>query len=1077
MSGVYPVDVREELINQDCEYREYNKTEGRADNDMLLEASIYGCRVRILIDSGAQITLINDKFIEKNKQRYKKIPILPLNNTVITTATGEKQRVSKQVMTKINVQDIEIEITALIVKNLVYDVIVGVDTLRRLQAIIDFNKRQISIVINKKPYKIRLDNNEKRSVQSQPSCEISKPVVKPMNLKDNNKYIRVNNMTTDQLKQLNDVLQKYSKVFNNQPTITNVYEHKITVNNTGKFDRRIYNIPANYKQQVDCEIQKMLDNRVIERADSTFLNPMVAVRKKNKEVRICLDMRSLNSMTDKSYDRAPNPENLFNKCQGVKFMSRLDLKKGFWQIPLEKNSRKYTAFLYKNRVYQYRVVPFGLNTSLAAMVRCMERALGPEVEEFVSVFVDDVLIISKSFKEHLEHLEIVLKKLMNANLVLNREKCEFGKSNIKFLGHIITAEGISTDPEKIQAITDFPRPRRTKDVRAFLGLTGYYRRFTPEYSKTIEALLELLKKNVKWCWEECQEEAFKATKELYRQNLHLFHPEENGTFVLNCDASDYAIGGVLYQRNNKGEYKVIAYANRSLKGAEKNYFTSEKEILAIVYCISKWRYYLIGGHFEILSDNQALSFMLKCKLSNARISRWIMAIQEYDFSIRYCKGSENQVADTLSRYPQEIEEKHTASREEIQILAVKYNISANLKDKLRNIGQHQQLDSKLKKIMDSIKEREDPKYILEQDTLYKLNNARWKVMVPDGLVEELTWACHESLAHAGPYKCFLALREDFIWINMLRKIKSLLRTCHTCQTAKYPNLHTCVEMGNIVTRSKNELVCIDFLGPLPRAARGLKNLVVITDAFTKYVSLYPVGRPTTDAVLKVVLDKYVPKHGQIQKLLSDQGKQFTNKRWSCELEKNNIKAILTAIRRPQGNLAERVNRELARLFRTYCNVNQSKWPEYLEMFEKALNESYNDTTGYTPMELQMGKVPERIWDGHINRCSTQNLEVPEIVKKIEAHKRIKNYADARTEKYNTEHKLVGFKVGERILLKALNVGHRYENTVAKFFRLYNGPFVLSEKVGKNTFIVSKPDNGRVIGKFHASALRKYYCKE
>ncbi|MFP3031746.1 MAG: integrase, partial [Wolbachia sp.] len=170
-------------------------------------------------------------------------------------------------------------------------------------------------------------------------------------------------------------------------------------------------------------------------------------------------------------------------------------------------------------------------------------------------------------------------------------------------------------------------------------------------------------------------------------------------------------------------------------------------------------------------------------------------------------------------------------------------------------------------------------------------------MVPDELVEELTWACHESLVHAGPYKCFLALHEDFIWINMLRKIKSLLRTCHLCQTAKYPNLHTCVEMGNIVTRNKNELLCTDFLGPLPRATRGLKNLVVVTDAFTKYVSLYPVGRPTTNAVLKVILDKYVPKHGQIKKLLSDQGKQFTNKRWSGKLEKNNIKAILTAIRR------------------------------------------------------------------------------------------------------------------------------------------------------------------------------------
>ena len=180
---------------------------------------------------------------------------------------------------------------------------------------------------------------------------------------------------------------------------------------------------------------------------------------------------------------------------------------------------------------------------------------------------------------------------------------------------------------------EFPNPTKPRDIRAFLGLTGYFRRFTPEYSGTIEPLLELLRKGTKWKWEERHEHAFNATKNLYSRNLHVFHPEKEGTYVLNCDASDYAIGGVLYQRNEKGEHKVIAHSSRSLKGAERNYFTSEKEILAIVYCISKFRYYLVGQHFEILSDNQALSFMLRCKLANARISRWIMAIQEYDLSL------------------------------------------------------------------------------------------------------------------------------------------------------------------------------------------------------------------------------------------------------------------------------------------------------------------------------------------------------------------------------------------------------------------------------------------------------------
>ena len=173
-------------------------------------------------------------------------------------------------------------------------------------------------------------------------------------------------------------------------------------------------------------------------------------------------------------------------------------------------------------------------------------------------------------------------------------------------------------------------------------------------------------------------------------------------------------------------------------------------------------------------------------------------------------------------------------------------------------------------------------------------------MVPGAMVEDLTWTCHESLAHAGAYKCYLAMREDFVWLNMARKVKAILRTCHACQTAKYPNQHTQVEMGNIVSKNKNDLICIDFLGPLPRAARGMKNLVVCTDAFTKHVSLYAIGRPTTSAVINIIINKYIPKYGPIKELLSDQGKQFTNTKWHSELEKHGVQTVLTAIRRPQG---------------------------------------------------------------------------------------------------------------------------------------------------------------------------------
>lgn len=1072
VAGMYPYDISAELVE--------TGNQSLHDNDKIsirhtmIKGRINNYPGNILIDSGAQISLINEKYL--NKIKGKSVPILPSKNISITTANNSQYKVQSQAYINISMQKMEFTACVFVVKDLIYDVVLGIDTLTNIKAIINLEEQTLTCKIDNGINIIHFNQiNEHNNIGHDNNLNddkfISKPVIK-LHVPD--QHILEEN-THDQIK-INSLLKQYSKLFSNKPLVTNVYTHRIDVRDENKFIRKTYPIPLHYKSKVDSEIRQMVENQIIERSNSDFLNPMVVVKKKNGDIRVCLDMRNLNTITKKSYDCAPNMEGLFNKCQGVRCMTRLDLKSGFWQIPLDKESRKYTAFLYDNKCYQFKVVPFGLVTSLAAMVRCLEHALGPEVEEFVNIFVDDILVMSKTLDEHIQHLRIVFDKLQQANLTLNQEKCEFGKSQIKFLGHIISAEGMTTDPEKIESITGFPAPRKIKDLRAFLGLTGYYRRFIPEYAKTIEPLLELLRKNTKWRWTENHDRVMDDIKKLFLKNVHVYHPTKEGKYVLNCDASDYAIGGVLYQIDSNGEHRIIGHANRSLKGAERNYFTSEKEILAIVYCLNKFRGYLVGQHFEILSDNQALSFLLKCKLTNARMSRWIIAIQEYDFSIKYCKASDNKTADILSRYPPVVEERMVSKNQGIQILAVKYKFPDDITNKIKNIHTYQKQDDIVKKLRQNLQVEPKNNYIVVKDVLYKLIDGKWKVVMPECMIDTLVEAAHLSLGHAGPYKCYLALREDFIWNNMARRIKNVLKYCYECQTAKYPNYHTCVEMGNIISGSKGKLLCVDFVGVLPRAGRGLRNLVVCTDAFTKHVSLYAIGRQTTDAVLNVILNKYIPKYGNVEKILTDQGKQFQNRRWHEELEKHNIQAILTSIRRPQGNLAERVNKEVGRLFRTYCHLEHSKWPEYLEFFEYVINNCYNDTTGYTPCELHTDTITSRPWSKYVNKIPTQNMEVSKEIKQKVAQKRIEDVATKKTTKYNAEHRLTKFKVGEKVLIKALNVGSTVENRSAKFLRLFNGPFVLSDQVGKNTFLVKNPDRNKIIGKYHASSLRKFYEK-
>jgi hypothetical protein len=321
---------------------------------------------------------------------------------------------------------------------------------------------------------------------------------------------------------IEQLFKKHKNVFNETPRITKVYTHQISVKDESKFVRKTYPVPLHNQDKVDTEIQRMLDPGIIERSNSNFLNPIVVVEKKSGNIRLCLNMRNLNTIVKKNYDCAPNAESLFIKCQGVKYMSRLDLTSSFWQAPLEERSRKYTAFLYRNKCYHFKVVSFGLVTSLTAVVGCLELALGPEVEEYVSVFLGYILIISRSYEEHLQHLDNVFKKLKKANLVLSKDKCEFFRPEVKFLGHIISSEGIRTDPDKIESIVKFPIPRKTKDVRAFLALTGYYHRFAHWYSETVAPLLELLRKNQKWKWDAEHEGAFCEIKKILQEYLHYF---------------------------------------------------------------------------------------------------------------------------------------------------------------------------------------------------------------------------------------------------------------------------------------------------------------------------------------------------------------------------------------------------------------------------------------------------------------------------------------------------------------------------------------------------------------------------
>ena len=307
-------------------------------------------------------------------------------------------------------------------------------------------------------------------------------------------------------------------------------------------------------------------------ANSPYINPMVTVVKKDQTVRLCLDARRINAVTVPDHEGTIPIDQVLASCGRVKVMSSIDLTSSFWQIPLAKESRDYTGFLYKGKCYRYTVTPFGLKTSLASLTCGLDKVLCDEVKKFTILYVDDCLCVSENIDEHLVHLRMLLDNLRRENVTVNLKKSKFFRDRINYLGYELTTKGISTSTEKIAAIMEFPRPKNPKQLKGFLGLTNFYNKFTSKYAEKTQPLLQLLKKGSKFKWTTELEINFNEVKKLFIDTVMLKHPDPDKRFYLQTDASKYAIGGQLYQMDDDGKIGVIAFTSRVFRGAELNYF-------------------------------------------------------------------------------------------------------------------------------------------------------------------------------------------------------------------------------------------------------------------------------------------------------------------------------------------------------------------------------------------------------------------------------------------------------------------------------------------------------------------------
>jgi hypothetical protein len=413
---------------------------------------------------------------------------------------------------------------------------------------------------------------------------------------------------------------------------------------TAPISKRPYRMPPKELAELKTQLQEFLDKEYIRPSSSPWGCPALFVKKKDGSLRMCVDYRPLNVVTIKNKYPLPRIDVLFDQLAGAKVFPKIDIRSGYHQIKIRPCDIPKTAFYTRYGLYEFLVMSFGLTNAPAYFMYLMNSVFMTELDKFVVVFIDDILIYSKCEKEHVKHLRVVLQHLRDHTLYAKFSKCEFWLTSVKFLGHTISHNGIFVDPSKVQEVMDWKPPMSVHQIHSFLGLAGYYRRFIPDFSRIAKPMTELLKNGVKFVWSEACEKAFHTLRLHLTSALVLVQPDNSKPFEVFCDASGTGLGCVLMQ-----EGRVIAYASRALRPHELNYPTHDLELAAIVHALKIWRHYLMGNRCTIFTDHKSLKYIFSQSEFNMRQRRWLELIKDYDLEVHYHPGKENVVVDALSR--------------------------------------------------------------------------------------------------------------------------------------------------------------------------------------------------------------------------------------------------------------------------------------------------------------------------------------------------------------------------------------------------------------------------------------------
>jgi RNase H-like domain found in reverse transcriptase/Reverse transcriptase (RNA-dependent DNA polymerase)/Integrase zinc binding domain/Retroviral aspartyl protease/Integrase core domain/Chromo (CHRromatin Organisation MOdifier) domain len=860
-------------------------------------------------------------------------------------------------------------------------------------------------------------------------------------------------------------------------------DHKIELKpGSSPTSRPTFRMSAKELAELKQQLEELTKSGFIQPSKSPFGAPILFVKKKDGTMRMCIDYRALNEITIKNKYALPRVDELFDRLQGAQYFSKIDLRSGYHQIRIDPADIPKTAFRTRYGHFEFLVLPFGLTNAPATFMHLMHQTFREQLDEFVIVFLDDILIYSKTLEEHEAHVRKVLGILRKHKLFAKESKCELFQTEVEFLGHLVGRKGLRMMESKVKGVQEWPTPTKATHVRSFLGTAGYYRRFIKNFSAIAAPLTDLTKDAVKFEWRHEHEAAFRKLKTAISEGPVLILPDPSLPYVVHTDASGFAVGAVLQQDQGQG-LQPIAFMSKKMLDAETRYPVHEQELLAIIHSLSTWRHYLHGAQFtvRVMTDHKSLQHFKTQPQLSARQTRWLDVIADYDFEIEYIEGKTNVVADGLSRRPD-----HQVSS--VQLLSMLRTTPAPrisaVSSLLADIFEASKQDAAyLRLLKKSASELKKVELHVEGGLVYYKAT---RLYLPDdrSLRTRILQECHDAptAGHLGKDKTIEQVKRRFYWPRMDDEIQQYVVGCDACQRNKPSHQSKIGIMQPLpIPERPWQQVSLDLITGLPRSKSGHDAIVVFVDKLTKMVHYVATSTNVTAPKLSQLFMREVCRlHGVPESILSDRDPRFTAHFWRALWDQLGTKLTMSTAYHPQTDgQTERANRTLEEMLRSYVSFNQRDWDEHLSALEMAINSSKQASTGFSPFYLNYGQEVRMPLDAALQAARVcKNPEATERIQQLkrdlEKAKDGIRKAQVRQGHYADQHRReVKFRVGDQVLLSTEHLRMVGDNRTPKFTFKYIGPFRVVRLAGSNACELALPEPMKIHPVLNVSRLKPY----